>query len=205
VEIFAMDKKRDVVPKGAYAAAYAYISKHGMEPETVERTLERLQKMMADNKPETDRGHVLRCGALLDRLLETLFRLKFRACSKATDAESDFWLTKKPLPPLGSAWIKSKMASILGLVEKRTSKTLCDFFTIRNCFAHEMEPPALTNSLLCPLLKTLPESFRSQVTLQEDGSADGTIMLFVITHALASEIILATQEVLSTLRPANSK
>ena len=64
---------------------------------------------------ENKRGLVLVCGAIIDRSLEKLLRMKFAemAPSAATEEELDFWFSRKPLPPFGSFGIRAQASTHL--------------------------------------------------------------------------------------------
>jgi len=57
--------------------------------------------ILRETDSHSDRGLVLLCGAVLDRALEKLIRMKFTDISQATEDELDFLLIKQPVPPLG--------------------------------------------------------------------------------------------------------
>ncbi len=118
-----------------------------------------------ETQSTTNRGIVLVCGAILDRYLEKLLRLKFtQLAPDCSEGEKDLWLVKEPLPPLGSAAMRARMARMLGLIDKPTSDALGTLFSIRNDFAHLEAPPELNDSLVGKIQDALPEALRVERT-----------------------------------------
>jgi len=105
---------------------------------------------------ESDRGFVLICAAVLDRALEKLIRTKWSTLSNATKKEMDYLFIQRPLPPLGSAQIRAKLARILGWIDKTVCQALCKLFDMRNDFAHKEIAPILDNTLIKPIFDILP-------------------------------------------------
>ncbi len=123
-------------------------------------------------KAHSKRGFVLVCGAVIDRALEKLIRTKFTALSKATDAELNALLTKRPLPPLGSASIRARIARVLGVIDKATCDALCKLFDLRNRFAHKEIAPSLTREEMQPIFDLLPKHHRVAFVLPPETAME---------------------------------
>ncbi len=112
--------------------------------------------VMADTEGQGERALVLVCGAVIDRALEKLLRLKFTQLSGAPKEDLDFFLIDQPVPVLGSAGIRVKMAKILGVIDRETCKALKPFFQIRNRFAHDEMPEPLREGEMQELFDAMP-------------------------------------------------
>lgn len=80
---------------------------------------------------ESDRGCVLVAATIVDEELERLLRTFFALRSQATQSESDFFF-KGVLPPLQSTALKIRMATALGLIERRVAKSLVALQRLRS-------------------------------------------------------------------------
>jgi DNA-binding MltR family transcriptional regulator len=92
----------------------------------------------------SDRACVLVSVSLIDTALEKLLRTKFSVSSQVTQKECDFLLIKKPVPPLGSAGIRARLAFALGLIDRDTLNAISYAIERRNEYAHQLKPPPLT-------------------------------------------------------------
>lgn len=92
---------------------------------------------------ETDRGCVLTVGALAETHLEGLLRAEFKRRSNGAAEKIDNLFTGFGQPPLGSFYIKSELARVLGLIDEFTHDGLDVLRDIRNEAAHPTGPFAL--------------------------------------------------------------
>jgi hypothetical protein len=111
----------------------------------------------------SDRACVLVSVALLDNALEMLLRHTFIATSGATKKECDFLLTKRPIPPLGSAAIRAKLAFAIGSLPKEIEKPALSAIEIRNRFAHSIVTPELDDEIVGSLYDKIPTDLRQLI------------------------------------------
>jgi DNA-binding MltR family transcriptional regulator len=111
----------------------------------------------------SDRACVLVSVSLIDTALEALLRAKFVASSKATNGECDFLLVKRPVPPLGSAGIRSRLAFALGLIDRDTLNAISYAIEKRNEYAHQLKPSALTAEIVKKLRGLFSEDHRKRL------------------------------------------
>ncbi len=152
-----------------------------------------LQETAANN----DRGFVLLCGAVLDRALEKLIRMKFTDISQTTEEELDFLLIKQPVPPLGSAGIRIRVARVLGVIDETICEALSELNDIRNSFAHEEIAPTLNNDLIRPIYDNLPKEYKQAFAIinlelkKEDQLLSSQNLLRIVTAILLSILVQA--------------
>jgi DNA-binding MltR family transcriptional regulator len=108
----------------------------------------------------SDRASVLVVAALVDSALERLLRALFMQISEVTKEDCDFLLTKRPLPPLGSAYIRASLAFTLGYIGRDTYNALKYVTTIRNKCAHEEIAPPITEDIGTRLYELLSRDER---------------------------------------------
>jgi DNA-binding MltR family transcriptional regulator len=109
---------------------------------------------------KSDRVAVIMSVALLDNALESVLRQFFIARSGATPDECDFLLTKQPVPPLGSAGVRVRLAKCLGIISVKEARALKFAISCRNDFAHQLAPPPLTEDVAKGLADRLPNVIR---------------------------------------------
>lgn len=126
-------------------------------------TQEELSALWKEVGVESDRGCVLLCAAMLDRMLERMLRLKFRHSSNATDKEIDGLLSGGGQRPLGAFRARNRTAYLLGLIDTQTFDAVQKFADIRNKFAHRDKPPALTKNSVAPVVNLLPKGYVSAI------------------------------------------
>jgi hypothetical protein len=169
-----------------------------------------MQLVIAETGTHAERGLVLVCGAILDRYLEKLLRMKLADLApNCTKEEIDFLLTKQPLPPLGSAGVRARMARMMGIVNKDTSKALSVFFNIRNDFAHEEVAPKLELTLIDRVYNALPASEKTRWSssgekpLYEDDvpAKRFQIITGMLLHLLSTAELRIVRDRLRTLLP----
>jgi DNA-binding MltR family transcriptional regulator len=122
-----------------------------------------IAEQIADHE---DRGFVLLCGAVLDRALEKLIRAKFAKLSNGAQDSIDFLLSDQPVPPLGSAGVRARLACAMGLIDGGTENALAKFFHIRNEFAHTEVPPALDDALVNSIRDRLPNDSKGYLNFR---------------------------------------
>ena len=124
---------------------------------------------LVEAQTHLDRGLVMLCAAIFDRRLEILLRIKFQLLAPdATKGEVEFFLTKRPIPPLGSSGLRAKMLRLLGVIDKQTANLLDDFFSLRNAFAHKETPPALDECHIAEMCERLPASPKTRFASYRD-------------------------------------
>lgn len=106
---------------------------------------------------ESDRGCVLLAGAMLDRGLERLLRLKFHQLSSASDSDIDKVLSfKEAKACLVGFTARARLAYLMGLINKPTCTALIRFAKVRNAFAHQDTAPPLEVETIRPVSDALP-------------------------------------------------
>ena len=120
----------------------------------------------------SDRVAVIVSVASLDRVLEMLLRHFFVATSGASTEECDFLLSKPPLPPIGAAGVRVRLAKCLNLLSKQEANALSFAIDWRNHFAHEPVPSPLTEQVAQGLVDRLPEHVRDIMNLAMDQVPD---------------------------------
>lgn len=113
---------------------------------------------------ESDRGSVICATAFIDNALERAIRSFLKEMSNAPKSILDQLLTKRPLPPLGSYAIRSKMARALGIIDSKTLVGLDSMRPMRNDAAHLAEPFSFDNYNIKSLFE--PLSHKEQVYLK---------------------------------------
>ena len=132
----------------------------------------------AEADSPTKRGLVLVCGAVLDRALEELLRVRFLSLTSSrstADKDSDFFLSNDPSPPLRSAKLRAKLAKLIGAIDQATYESLEKFFSIRNDFAHEQAPESLDSLALGDIYNSLPQWVRTHYSANREGAHCGVI------------------------------
>lgn len=131
----------------------------------------------------SDRVAAIVAVASIDRVLEMLLRHFFIATSRATQDECDFLLTKPPLPPLGAAGVRVRVAKCLGLIDKEEANALSFAIDWRNHFAHEAITSPITQEVAQGLMDRLPSEAREFLASSTDSIAgalgDGPRGMFV--------------------------
>jgi DNA-binding MltR family transcriptional regulator len=143
-------------------------------------------------------GVVLVWAARLDNALERLLRREFVERSKATEDELNFLLKKQPLPPLGSAQIRARVARALGLISKETFNSLSIVFTLRNGHAHGDPHPVLTCDDVRPIFCSFPRETKSEIeslVASRDQSTQPLFMFMVAMFLLLSGLIVAERNI----------
>ncbi len=148
-----------------------------------------------DTKGHSERASVLVCAAVLDRAVEKLLRLKFKQLSEASDEDLDVLLTNRPLPPLGSAAIRVKVAAVMGVLSRDVCKALSIMFKIRNEFAHDEIPESLAYEKVEEIYNLIPSAIQESHIVPDTKGTDAvwffirvTAMLFVIISRAQYEI-----------------
>ena len=101
-------------------------------PEVVVRIMVALPELI---KPDSDRARVLVACSMIDNALESLLRWQMMATPGVTKADVDFFLTKQPIPPIGSFVVKARLAFVLGLISRETLNGIKYVAKIRNVCA----------------------------------------------------------------------
>jgi hypothetical protein len=147
----------------------------------------------------SDRVAVIVSVAAIDRNLEMLLRHFFIATSGATQEDCDFLLTQRPIPPLGSAGVRVRLARCLNLIEPQLAKAITFAIDCRNEFAHNPLPSPLTKAKAQALIDCCPRAFRVDNFLAEvtekwpDGSSPrGTFV--AVCCALAMILLLRADD-----------
>jgi hypothetical protein len=115
-------------------------------------TVDQFRRALDEVYGHSERACVLLGAASVDRMLEALLRKHFQRCSDSTKEEIDFFLSKRPMPPLGSFAVRAKIARVLGLIDARTKEAIERLAMIRNDFAHEEYPKPLNAERVKALL-----------------------------------------------------
>lgn len=122
----------------------------------------------------SDRACVLISGSLIDLALEKLLRAKFLSSSNVTESECDFLLIKKPIPPLGSAGIRVRLAFTLGLIDRDTMNAIAYVIEKRNEYAHKLKPKPLTWKTVTTLRGLFSEDHRKRLERLEASVIEDT-------------------------------
>ena len=125
---------------------------------------------------ESDRGCVLLATSFIDDALESLLRTKLKMMSDVRDTELDILLVKRPLPPLGSFSIRTRVAAAMGILNRRTVHALRLLGDLRNKLAHQKGPAALDEASIAPIIQMLIERANAE------GSGD-SFKEALATHA----------------------
>jgi len=148
---------------------------------------------------QADRSFVLLCGAVLDRALEKLIRAKFETLSSGADESIDFLLSDRPVPPLGGAAVRVRLARAMGLIDEDIENALGKLFQIRNDFAHLEIPPALDATLVESACGLLPEESKGYVALLANENLRGWSPKesFRLYAAILFSAIISAEEAIS--------
>jgi hypothetical protein len=140
----------------------------------------------------SDRVAVIVAVASIDRVLEMLLRHFFIATSGATQEECDFLLTKPPIPPIGSAGVRVRIAKCLGLVSEQEANALTFAIDWRNHFAHEPVAAEITEGVAQALMDRLPKMAREIIARADSELSDALgsaprgrfVAACIVLHAL---------------------
>jgi len=118
---------------------------------------------------ETDRGLVLIFHAMIDRVMTELLSETF--ASTGTDKDDIAWLlTRNPMPPLRSFYLKCKLLRAFGVIGDELHGFLVAFNTLRNRAAHSDARFAITNDVVGALMSTLNSDNAMVMQMRSDQS-----------------------------------
>jgi hypothetical protein len=144
---------------------------------------EAFARVQVELKEHANRGVVMACTAIVDRYLEKLLRLKFSELAPdAKPREASFFLTRRPVPPLGAAAIRARMARLLGIIDKQTCDALLLLIQMRNDFAHQETPPALDLPLVNKIYNAIPTSVKAMLTNSPHPPGYDVLLVSMGTH-----------------------
>jgi DNA-binding MltR family transcriptional regulator len=153
---------------------------------------------------DSDRAAVLVAVSLIESALTDLLTTHFKLSSNATDSECKFLLGTPPAP-LGAASLKAKTARALGIIDRTTASAIKKILEIRNKFAHEIAPPAITGAMAADVINILPPSTRAtfsdmlsamEVVAQSEGGSSRPRTKLIGACLIVWRILKADEKVL---------
>lgn len=123
---------------------------------------------------ETDRGHVLVSHSILTDQLGLLLESHFRS-NNAKETVIEFLLKKRPMPPLGSFYLRATLSYACGLIEEQAYKTLLAVNELRNDAGHSAVRFRLSDKNVASLTRALGPEFAKGIAKNAKAEQEGIV------------------------------